>query len=173
MRRNPVGLLSVLGAFYTYLLLRQLGRATAAFMMDARLHLVMNYKVFPRFDMSFNAGALTPARFAVLILAGPGLALAVGYLLLALGTSRTRRPPRGLRLLTCLTSYLCLVLDPIYFAVIPLLHLGGEPETLMGVLGIPPLAMAAPAMALLGLNVILVRSRLVPAIRTGVDPRRL
>jgi hypothetical protein len=164
MRRNPFALLSALGAFYAYFLLRYLGRGLAAAVMDVHLEQAVVYKILPRLDIFPRAAGVAPARLAILILMGPVVALLTGYLLMAI-LPRTGHMPWRLRFFVCLISYFCLVLDPIYYAVIPLLRLGGEPEALAGVLGIPPVLVALLAMAILGLNVLLVRKKVVPVMR--------
>jgi hypothetical protein len=86
-------------------------------------------------------------------------------MLLVLACSLGRRLPTPLLLFLAITSYVALILDPIYYAVIPLLRLGGEPETLAWVLDVPRISVVLPAMALLGLNVFLIRRNLVPLIK--------
>ena len=165
MRRNPLAIISVLVAFYTFYVLRGLGRALAAVIMGLPVGRVMIYKVLPSFDVFSNAWELEPSRLVTLILAGPACALLAGYLLLALIASREKRLPPRLRLFLCMTSYISLILDPIYYAAIPLLRLGGEPETLAWILDVSPIWLALPAMAVLGLNVFLTKGRLVPLIK--------
>ncbi len=165
MRRNPLAIVSVLVAFYVFYGLRGLGRALAAVIMGLPVSRVMIYKVLPGFDVFSNAWDIAPSRLTTLILAGPACALLAGYLLLVLIGSRGKRLPPPLRLFLCLTSYISLILDPIYYAVIPLLRLGGEPETLAWILDVSPIWLALPAMAVLGLNVMLTRKKLVPLIK--------
>jgi hypothetical protein len=167
MRRNPLAIASVLGAFYAFYVLRGLGRALAAIIMGLPVTRVMIYRVLPGFDVFSDAWEMAPSRLATLILAGPACALLAGYLLLVLIGSRGKRLPSQLLLFLCMTSYVSLILDPIYYAVIPLLRLGGEPETLAWVLDVSRIWVALPAMAVLGLNVMLTRRRLVPLIKDG------
>jgi hypothetical protein len=167
MRRHPLTIVSVLGAVYVFYTLRGLGRALAAVVMGLPVNRVMLYKVLPSFDVFSDAWQTAPSRLATLILAGPACALLAGYLLLMFIGCLGKRLPPQLMLFLCMTSYAGLILDPIYYAVVPLLRLGGEPETLAWVLDASRLWVALPAMALLGLNVMLTRKRLVPLIREG------
>jgi hypothetical protein len=159
----------VLAAVYVFYVIRGLGRAVAALTAGLPVNHGMLYKVLPTFDVFSDAWEMAPSQLATLILAGPGLALLAGYLLLGLVGHLGRRLPSGLLLFLAITSYACLVMDPIYYALIPLMRLGGEPETLARVLDIPRLGVALPAMALLGLNVFLTRRNLVPLLKS---PRR-
>lgn len=93
MRRNPLAIASVLGAFYAFYVLRGLGRALAAIIMGLPVTRVMIYKVLPGFDVFSNAWEMAPSRLATLILAGPACALLAGYLLLVLIGSRGKRLP--------------------------------------------------------------------------------
>ena len=165
MRRNPLAAVSVLAAIYVFYLLRGLGRALAAAVMGLPVGRVMIYKVLPSFDVFSDAWDMAPARLATLILAGPVCALLAGYLLLVLIGPPGRRLPSQLLLFLSMTSYAGLILDPIYYAVIPLFRLGGEPEMLTWVLGVSRIWVVLPAMAVLGLNVMLTRKRLVPLIK--------
>ena len=165
MRRNPLAIVSVLAAFYVFYVLRGLGRALVAVIMGLPVTSVMIYKVLPGFDVFSNAWEMRPSRLATLILAGPACALLAGYILLVLIGYREKRLPPNLRLFLCMTSYISLILDPIYYAAIPLLRLGGEPETLAWILDVSPIWLALPAMAVLGLNVFLTKGRLVPLIK--------
>lgn len=165
MRRHPLAIISVLGAVYVFYLLRGLGRALAASIMGVPINRGVLYGVLPTFDVFSGAWERAPRELAVLILAGPGLALAAGYALLAIVSSPERRLPAHLLLFLTITSYACLILDPIYYAVIPLLRLGGEPETLAWVLDVSRLGVALPAMALLGFNVFLTKRVLVPLMK--------
>jgi hypothetical protein len=165
MQRNPLAFISVLAAFYIYFFVRGLGRGLAATAMGMVVRPVMRYRVLPGFDVLPGASDIAPRRLAVLILASPVLALLVGYTLLGVMSVRGSRFSYNVRLFICVGSYLGLILDPIYYAVIPLLRLGGEPEMLAQALDAPALAIAFPAMALLGLNVLLARKRLVPILK--------
>jgi hypothetical protein len=167
MRRNPLAILSVVGAIYLYYLLRGLGRALAAASMGLPTNRVMLYKVLPTFDVFSNAWEMSPSTIAVLLLAGPACALLAGYLLMALIDRLGESLPRPALLFLCITSYAGLMLDPIYYALIPLLRLGGEPDILTRALDIPRAWVVLPAMVILGLNVLLTRRRLVPLIRNG------
>lgn len=165
MRRNPLALLLVPASFYVYLLIRGLGRALAAALMGLPVDHIMFYKILPAFDVFSQSGEIAPAKIAILILGGPVCALLAGYILLVLLVPWRERLPSGLGLFLCFTCYLSLILDPIYFALIPLLPLGGEPEMLARITSVSPIAIALPAMGLLGLNVILTRNRLVLLIK--------
>jgi len=165
MIRHPLTIVSVLGAVYVYYALRGLGRALAAVIMGLPAKQGMLFKVLPTFDVFSNAWETAPRALGTLILAGPALALLAGYLLLLIVHYCGRRLPPHLQIFLCVTSYAGLILDPIYYALIPLLRLGGEPETLARVFDVPRVAVALPAMVLLGLNVFLIRRRLVPLMR--------
>jgi hypothetical protein len=125
----------------------------------------MLYKILPAVDVSSRAHGVAPARLAVTILMGPALAIIVGHVLLAALARRARRQIAGPWLIVCLVSYLGLVLDPVHYAVVPLLRLGGEPEAVARLIGVTPVAIALPAMAVLGFDIMLARRRLVPVIK--------
>jgi hypothetical protein len=165
MRRNLLAPVSVLAAFYAFYILRGGGRALVAAMMGIPITRVMVHRVLPAFDVFSNAWEMAPSRLAILILAGPAATLLVGYLLVLVIGPKVERLPSPLLLFLCVCSYAGLILDPTYYAVIPLLRLGGEPETLAWVLGVSRFWIAFPAMAVLGLNVMLARTRLVPFMR--------
>jgi hypothetical protein len=165
MRRNPLALLCALGAVYIYLIIRQAGRLLGAVLLGVPAKSVVLYKVLPAFDVAPSAAEIAPSGLAALILMAPLLALVVGYVLLIAVRRASERLPYGLRLLVCLVSYLCLIIDPAYYGVVPLLRLGGEPEFVARVLGDSQVIIALPAIVILGLNVILARRILVPAIK--------
>lgn len=165
MRRSPLALLSALGAVYLYLIIRQLGRLLGAIALGVPVRNLVLYKILPAFDIAPGAQDLAPAAFAAVLLMAPLLALVVGYVLLLVGRRTLARLPSGLRFPLCLVSYLCLIIDPAYYGVVPLFRLGGEPELVARVLGVSQTWIALPAMAILGLNVILARRILVPAIK--------
>jgi hypothetical protein len=164
MRRKPLALLSILGAGYAYLLIRQMGKVLAATALGMPVDPGMIYGFLPDFQVSYPGDAPTYGH-AILMLAGPGLALLTGYFFLWVVWHHRERIPSGLRLLTGLISYLGLILDPAYYALIPLLRLGGEPEILARATGVSPIAIVLPAMVVLGLNVMLAKRHLIPAIR--------
>jgi hypothetical protein len=165
MRRNPLAIVAVLGAIYTFYVVRGLGRALAASVMGVPVRRVMIYKILPTFDVFSDAWDMAPSRLAALILAGPASGLLIGYLLLLILGYEGKHTPARILFFLCVTSYAGLILDPIYYAVIPLLALGGEPETLAWVLDVSRMWVVLPAMALLGLNVLLARSRLLPLMK--------
>jgi hypothetical protein len=167
MRRDPLAIVSVVGAFYIFYALRGLGRALAAAILGQPVDLVMLYKVLPTFDVFSGAWEMATPRLVTLILAGPACVLAVGYLLMVIVSRKGARLPSQLVFFLCVTSYAGLMLDPIYYAVIPLLRLGGEPETLAWVLDVSRFWVALPAMVLLGINVVLTKAKLVPLIKTN------
>jgi hypothetical protein len=173
MRSHPLVLLSIPAAGYVYLLIRQVGRGLGAAAFSIPIEPVMMSKILPGFDVYSHAAGIGPGRLAGLILMGPALTLLVGYVLLWVLGRGPRRGPGGLRLFGCTISYLGLILDPVYYAVIPLLRLGGEPETLAHIIGVSPIVVALPAMAVLGLNVMLTGRLLVPAIKADRGRCRL
>jgi hypothetical protein len=173
MRRRPLILLYLIAAGYIYLLIRQVGRGLGGAIAGIAVKPVMMHGILPGFAAAAQAGQAAPGRLAALMLAGPILALLVGYVLLWAVARGAGRAPAGLGVLLCAISYLALVLDPLYYAVIPLLRMGGEPETLAMITGVSPRMIAIPAMAVLGLNVMLVRKYLVPSIKAGQARRRL
>jgi hypothetical protein len=167
MRRNPLTLLYLLVALYAYWVVRQMGRGLGAWALEVPFEHLMLYRILPAVDVFSRAQGVAPARLAVTILMGPALAIVVGYVLLAVLARGTRRRTRGPWLIVCLISYLGLVLDPVHYAVVPLLRLGGEPEAVARLIGVTPVAITLPAMAVLGLDIMLARRRLVPLIKGG------
>ena len=101
MRRNPLPLLLVPVAFYVYLLLRGLGRALAAALVGLPVERAMLYKVVPVFGAVSPSGETTPARMAIVTLAGPASALLAGYILLVTVRSPATRLHPKLALLLC------------------------------------------------------------------------
>jgi hypothetical protein len=170
MRRNPLTLPALLGAFYIYLLARSMGRGLGALLAGLRYHRILTYYVLPGFYVLPLNPTAPPHELGFVLLAGPLTALATGYLILVLVARTIRSLPFGLRLLLCFVSYLGLVLDPVYYAIIPLLRLGGEPELSARLTGASTLTIALPAMAILGLNVMLARRYLVPALKEQRQP---
>ena len=173
MPRRPLVLLYLIAAGYLYLVIRQVGRGLGAVAARVPVEPAMIHGVLPDFAVFPQAGQTAPGRMAAVILAGPSFALLVGYLLLWAVARGAGRAPARLGTLLCAVSYLALVLDPLYYTVIPLLRMGGEPETLAGITGVSPRAIAIPAMAVLGLNVMLARKYLVPSLKAGQARCRL
>jgi hypothetical protein len=167
MRSRPLVLLYLLAAGYLYLLVRQVGRGLGAVAAGIPFEPVLMHGILPGFAVYSQAGQTSPGRMAAVLLTGPAFALLVGYLLLWAVARGAGRAPARLGIFLCAISYLALMLDPLYYAVIPLLRMGGEPETLARITGLSSRAIAIPAMAVLGLNVMLARKYLVPSIRAG------
>jgi hypothetical protein len=165
MRRNPLVILAALGSFYAYYLMREAGHLIAGLMIGREVRALFMYRIIPRIAVDLQASRPTVREQALVIVSGPLAALVLGYILLVLIVRWGRTLHRSMHLLLGFACYLCLVLDPIYYAVIPLLRLGGEPQSLAALLGYSVPAMIAIAVGLLILNIALVRRKVVPLIR--------
>jgi hypothetical protein len=165
LRRNPLTVIAILAGFYAYFLTREAGRLVAGLALGLEVLPAAKHGVFLGFEVHPGVVQLTPKEIALLILSGPGMALTGGYALLALLIRWGNTIHPSLRLLLGLTCYLALVLDPIYYAVIPLFRLGGEPETLARLLSISKLLIVGIAMVILIFNTYLVQKRIVPLMK--------
>ena len=158
-------MIAILGGLYAYFLTREAGRLVVGFGLGLEVSPAARHGVFLGFEVHTGVVQLTPREIALLILSGPGMALAGGYALLALLIRWGNMIHPSLRLLLGLMCYLDLVLDPIYYAVIPLFRLGGEPETLAYLLSISRPTIVGIAMVILIFNTYLVHKKIVPLIR--------
>jgi hypothetical protein len=165
MRRNPLGLLLTVFALLVYLEIRELGHLVSGLILALPTRLIIRYRIMPAVEIDLAGVQATDGMVAFVIASGPALVLIVGYLLLVLMKSRGRslRPPLGMAV--GLLCYASLILDPIYYSIVPLARLGGEPETLARSLGIPILGIVLGAFGLLALNVLLLRWHLLPIMK--------
>jgi hypothetical protein len=165
MRRNPSWLLLTIVAVLIYLEIRELGRLAAGLILGLPTRLIIRYRIMPAVEIDLARVEATDGMPAFVVASGPVLALIAGYLLLIL-MKRRGRPLRSLiGFAVGLLCYASLILDPIYYSIIPLARLGGEPELLARSSGIPILGIAVGAFGLLTLNVLLLRWQLLPLIR--------
>ena len=165
MRRNPFTLIAIMAAFYAYYLTREVGRLIVVLALGLDVAPTIRYRVLVGFEVQSGVVEPTPTEMGLLILSGPGMALVAGYALLAGLIGWGNRIHSRLRLMLGLMCYLTLVLDPIYYAVIPLFRLGGEPETVQYLLPISRLPIVAIAMGLLIFNIYIIQNKLIPLIR--------
>jgi hypothetical protein len=166
LRRHPLTPLAVVAALVAYLLLRDVGHVVACIVLGVRFSPVLKYGFFPSVEI-LSAGA-SARSLAAVILGGPAATLTTGYLLLNV-ISRAPATPSGLGVLKGALCYLALVLDPLYFTVISLLNLGGEPEILTILTGFPATRMAILGLAVLALNLVLARRTVMPYLRGETD----
>jgi hypothetical protein len=165
MHRRPLIAVVVPVSLYTYFMVRELGHLMAASVLKLSTRLVLRYRVLPAWVSDPGVTRIPEHRQALFIIWGPALALTAGYVLLALISPRNRvlGPVKGL--LPAILCYAMLIFDPLYYTVIPVAGLGGEPAAVARLFGIPVLGIIIPAGALLIINVILVRRVLAPLLR--------
>jgi hypothetical protein len=166
MWRRPVGVIGVAVSIYGYLLIRELGHLISAAVVGMPTVLVVLYRILPTWQAGPEALSLPRASQAFFIVGGPVLTLLAGYLTLVLiarwGT-RLRGAFPGL--LLAVLCYAMLMLDPIYYSIIPMLSLGGEPAAVASLLDVPRAALAVPAAGLLVVNVVLLRRKIGGLLR--------
>jgi hypothetical protein len=165
--RNPLILVAVAIAFYAYYLVREFGHLLASRLPGLRVASAMRYKIFPGFDLYPSESGTADVNEAVFIVAGPAMALLAGYALLLLLLRRGSRLHPAVRSTMGILCYLALMLDPVYYAIIPLLKLGGEPEMLARVLSISTVPIMIVAVGVLVLNTYLIQRFVMPLIREG------
>jgi hypothetical protein len=168
MRRRPFAVIAVLVSVYCYLLVRELGHLISAAVLGMPTDLVVQYLVVPTWQAGPEVFSMSARGRAFFIVASPVLTLLAGYAALGL-ISRWGARLRGAftRLVPAVLCYAMLILDPIYYSIIPILRLGGEPAAVARLLGIPRLAVVIPAAVLLIVNVILLRRSLGAFLREG------
>ncbi len=159
--RSRYGIASLALAFYAYMFIRELGHISTKLIFRLSIDLRFIYGIVPSVDVTGCASE--PFVVALLIASGPVAALAVGYILVTI--LRWRMPPSLFGSALGMLSYFCLVLDPIYFAVIPVLHLGGEPDALILTGRISQRGLIAIALGVLTLNLVILRLKLIPILK--------
>lgn len=158
--------MAVLISIYLYLLVRALGHLISASILDLPTHLVVRHLVLPTWQAGQEVFSMPDRSQAFLIVAGPALTLVVGYaVLVSVGRWGARLRGALPRLLPAVLCYVMLILDPIYYSIIPIVRLGGEPATVAHLLAIPRAAVVAPAAILLIVNVMLLRRSLRNLLR--------
>ncbi|HVP57068.1 MAG TPA: hypothetical protein VMU02_03135 [bacterium] len=167
MRRHPAAVLAVLLALLAYGLARELGHRVAIWVLRLPCTTTLRYGFLPAVDISRSAGSVSPSSAGWVTLAGPLAALAAGYAVLVVIVRRKAGSRLFGRTIAAIACYLCLVLDPIYYAAIPFFNLGGEPETVASQLGLPLARLQVGAVILLILNIILTRKWVMPFLRQG------
>ena len=166
MRHNPIAVIAIPISIYCYALTREIGRWISATVMRLPVSTSLRLHLLPSFSVSQDGSGASWTAGILFTISGPGLALLVGYVMLGV-ILKSRVRMRSLPgLVLAFTSYLCLILDPVYYFVIPFTQLGGEPEELAR-FGVPPAAIVVIAVGLLVTNLILIRIRLVPRLREG------
>jgi len=164
VRTHPLIVVIIVASLAIYALVRELGHVLACVIMGMPFDWIMIYGFLPSVRTPAEAALLSGRSLAVILLSGPAAELIVGYVLLY---AIAKRPPRfaSLRLLGATTCYACLIFDPVYYSVVPLFRLGGEPESLAALTGVTMSRIGIPALILLVLNVILARRVLTPVVR--------
>jgi hypothetical protein len=166
MRKHPIIVLAVLVGLFAYAMLREAGHLAALWALKLPAATTLRYGFLPAVDISPGPGA-APSSVGWVIAAGPIAAIAAGYVLVAVLTKWKAGMPSFVRVAAATACYLGLVLDPIYYAAIPLFNLGGEPEMVARLLGVPLVRLEISALILLVLNLILARRWVVPLLRSG------
>jgi hypothetical protein len=154
---------------YVYFLVREAGHLAAILLAGVPAEFMIRYRVIPAIEISPESQGIGNSTEGFIMMSGPVMALLAGYLLFVLINRYGRLVQSALGPILGFTCYLTLMLDPIYYSVIPLAGLGGEPERLAYLLDISTGGIAGGAFALLVLNIILIRLRLVPLIRRPQD----
>lgn len=165
MHRRPSTVIVVLVSLYIYLVVRELGHLLAASLLDLPARLVVQYRLLPTWVTDPGATPIPEHSRAIFLLSGPGVAIAIGYVLLALISRWNRLLGPVVGLLAGVLCYAMLIFDPIYYTVIPVIGLGGEPAAVARLLGIPMLGIIIPAGVLLVIDVILITRVLAPRLR--------
>lgn len=169
--RSRLTLPALLIAFYLYLLVRELGHLVSRLALGLSAQVTFAYGLIPSVDISLSTAELSRSELTMLVLSGPFATLIVGYLILSSIRWRKTLPYSILGLILGLVCYLCLVLDPIYFATVTITRLGGEPEMLTRWTGISDLSLTVAAVAILVVNLFALRLVVIPALRrhTGAE----
>ena len=162
MRKNPLVLLGLPASGAVYLVIRELGHLIACSALGIPFSIVVKSGFLPTIAATVEPTDLTTTAQAWLIMSGPIAGLLVGYVLLVLIARRRSPASVFVRLLAAMTCYLTLILDPIYYTIIPIFSLGGEPERLANLLGVPISKVQMIAIVLLLTNSILSRRIAVP-----------
>jgi hypothetical protein len=164
LRRHPLIPILVVLSGYLYLVIREAGRLLSGHVLGIPMFAYWRYGVMPAFEID-PLGMPNPGNRVAIMISGPVFALLVGYLLLAIAV-RARTPGKHpLRLLLGFTCYMTLVLDAVYFTIGPLARLGGEPEMLRNLLDIGVGPVVAVALAVLVVNLVLIRTLLIPFLK--------
>jgi hypothetical protein len=165
MLRRPFTPIAVLISLYIHLVVRELGHVAAALALDLPTKFIVQYRVLPAWQIDQGMIGIPERSQALFIIAGPAAALTLGYVLLGLIARRDRRPNHPLVLLPAVLCYAMLILDPLYYSIIPLLRLGGEPAAVERLLSAPSWVIVIPAVAFLSINLILAGRVLAPVLR--------
>jgi hypothetical protein len=166
MRHNPIAVIAIPISIYCYALTREIGHWISAAVLGLPVSGFLRVHLLPSFNVNHAGPGISRMASILFTISGPGLALLAGYILLGVilkSRVRMRSLPGFLLAFTC---YLCLILDPVYYTVIPCARLGGEPEVLARS-GISPAATVVVALGLLIINLVLVRTRMVPRLKEG------
>jgi len=167
MRKHPIIVLAVLPGLLAYALVRELGHLAALWALKLPAAVTLRYGFLPAVGISPDTGRIAPASAGWVTAAGPIAALAAGYVLLVAITRWRPGAPPFVRVIAAITCYLGLMLDPIYYTAIPFFDLGGEPQLVAGLLGVPLVRLQLSALILLALNIILARRWVVHLLRQG------
>ena len=111
--------LAVIVSAYAYFLIREAGHLVAMLLAGVRVELLTRYGVVPVLEISRESQVVSNSTEGLIIIAGPAMALLIGYLLFLFINRH-----RGLVLsrfgpVPVFVCYLTLMLDPIYYSVIP------------------------------------------------------
>jgi len=165
--RNPLIVILVLAALILYSFVRESARLAMCgilgleFTVSARARGLLGIAALIKHHGSANRD------IAIAIASGPLGALIAGYLALLLLRKRGEALPAPARVFLCIFCYLALILDPIYYAVIPLARLGGEPSALASSSGLAMQAIQFVALGLLVINTLLIRKYVMPILKSA------
>jgi hypothetical protein len=165
LKSKILAVLMVPVAVLAYAIIREAGHTAACLVLGIPFSGFLRYGFLPAVHIPAEAALLSTGSLAAITLSGPAAALVAGYLLLYALWRRGSKAPASLALLAGLACYACLILDPVYYSVIPLFNVGGEPETLALATGVAMSRIQIPALVLLVLNAILTRRVVIPLVR--------
>ncbi len=157
--------LLIVGCIYLYSMIREAGRLLGCVIVGNDFVVEMRNPWIFGLKVTFHQTTQYPTGMAFATLGGPLLVIVMGYLLVLLLTRYRSMLPKGISLLVCLAAYINLVLDPIYYAFIPLGRLGGEPRQVAQSLGISIGLLQVVAIALLALNIYIIKRKVIPILK--------
>jgi hypothetical protein len=163
--RTLLSIVLVLAAIYVYSLIREAARLAACALLGIQTTLLPRARGLLGLQVRVDWSHIPRSHTGIVILAGPVVVLGVGYIMLVAIRKRGALMPDPLRIFSCVLCYLALMLDPIYYAVIPLVGLGGEPSAVAVAWGAPVVVVQIAALAILVINTVFVRKDVVPLLR--------
>lgn len=146
--------------FYLFILFREVGNLLFALATGNSYSVRLLWHFIPDFQVMI--ASTTPKLEILKTLSGPIFTLSIGYGFLLTGIGR--KPGFPIALLVAMLTYLCLILDPVYFGLAGLLSKGGEPEQL-ALNGLSKSITSPIAIIILVFNIYLIRRLLIPDLR--------